>query len=481
MPTECLRRNGTRSAPPSTGWKKPRRCGVSANDRTRALAGAGRRWTTLRAGQAQGGPLTDRGTATLVRRGSDVPGSPLVSICVLVLSDPTLVLDCLGSLVSASRSGETETIVVANGMSESARQVLEERNDIVLVRSGTNLGFAGGNNLAGAIARGRYLFFVNDDSTLAADCMTQLLATADRDRTIGAVGCRILSTDGSLQEAGSVLWSDGWAEHVGLGLPADTRRYSYVRDVDYVSANGLMVTRSAWNAVGGFDERYFPAYYEDVDLCMALRKHGFRVVYEPRARLHHLESQSTSSRYHDFLMTRNRKRLVDKWKGELATLGDRPERMDATAIERSIHRARGSPPRLLMVIGGETEDTREFLWGAVETLAAVGWAITVISPAADDGPDFRPDRSTRADRMADSGVDVRADVDEVLATADTDWDAVVIAATTRWRRTPVTRPDGTEVPIVRLSPEEGDAGIRSALSSIAVAANEASTSGPPTR
>ncbi len=402
-----------------------------------------------------------------------------MSICILVLSDPTLVLGCLGSLAAASRSGETETIVVANGMSESARRVLEEHEDIVLVRSGTNLGFAGGNNLAGEIARGRYLFFVNDDSTVTADCMTQLLSTADRDPAIGAVGCRILSADGSLQEAGSVLWSDGWAEHVGLGLPADTRRYSYVRDVDYVSANGLMVTRSAWNAVGGFDERYFPAYYEDVDLCMALRQHGFRVVYEPRARLYHLESQSTTSRYHNFLMTRNRRQLVDKWKGELAPLGDRPEHIDASAIERSIHRARGSPPRLLMVMQGEARDTRVFLWGAVETLAALGWAVTVVSQAADDEPEFRPDRSTRADRMADAGVDVRADVDEVLATTGTGWDAAVMAATTRWRRLPITRTDGTEVPIVRLSPEEGDAGIRSALSTIAVVVNDASPSGRP--
>jgi GT2 family glycosyltransferase len=402
-----------------------------------------------------------------------------VSICILVLSDPTLVLGCLGSLAAASRSSETETIVVANGMSESARRVLEERDDIVLVRSGTNLGFAGGNNLASEIARGRYLFFVNDDSTVTADCMTQLLATADRDQTIGAVGCRILSADGSLQEAGSVLWSDGWAEHVGLGLPADTLRYSYVRDVDYVSANGLMVTRSAWNAVGGFDERYFPAYYEDVDLCMALRKHGFRVVYEPRARLYHLESQSTTSWYHNFLTTRNRQRLVDKWKVELGTLGDRPEHIDAPAIERSIHRARGSPPRLLMVTQGEAKDTRAFLWGAVEALAAAGWAITVVSPAAHDEPDFRPDRSTRADRMVDIGVDVRADVDEVLATIGTDWDAVVMAPATRWRRLPIARPDGTEVPIVRLSPEEGNAGVQSALSTIAVAVHDAPASGRP--
>ena len=92
-----------------------------------------------------------------------------------------------------------------------------------------------------------------------------------------------------------MLWSDGWVAHVGAGLPADSTAYQYVRYVDYVSANGLLVDRQAWDAVGGLDERYFPAYYEDVDLCLALWDHGYRVAYEPRARLRHLESQSTST------------------------------------------------------------------------------------------------------------------------------------------------------------------------------------------
>jgi hypothetical protein len=223
----------------------------------------------------------------------------------------------------------------------------------------------------------------------------------------------------------------------------------------------------AWTAVGGFDERYFPAYCEDVDLCLALRKKGFRVVYEPRARLRHLESQSTTSRYRLFLLTRNRRRLVDKWEMELAALGDRPETIDDSAIERSVHRARGSPRRLLLVTPGTGKDSGGVPWDAVEALAAGGWAITVAAPAVEVEPDFSPDRSTRADRMADLGVDLRADANEVLATTGTDWDVLVTTATTPWRR-PIIRPDGTEVPVVRLSPDPD--GLESALSSIAAAA-----------
>ncbi len=288
--------------------------------------------------------MRDATASGLVRRGASVPKSPLISTCMLVLSDPTLALDCLESLAATSGWSETETVVVANGMSAPARQVLEERDDIVLVRSGTNLGFAGGNNLAAETARGQYLLFVNDDSAVASDCIDRLLATAALDPTIGSVGCRILSADGSLQEAGSVLWNDGSTERVGFGLPGDTSRYADVREVDFVSANGMLVPRAAWNATGGFDERYYPAYYEDVDLCMAMRKNGFRVVYEPRARLHHLESQSTTTRYRNFLLDRNRRQFVAKWKTELAGQGDPPENMDDDAIEEAVHRARDRRP-----------------------------------------------------------------------------------------------------------------------------------------
>ena len=98
------------------------------------------------------------------------------------------------------------------------------------------------------------------------------------------------------EEAGSILWRDGSAAHVGKGLAAGSDAYREPRDVDYASANGLLVTRRAWDLVGGFDERYFPAYFEDVDLCLALAEHGLRIRYEPRALVVHQGSQSTSCR-----------------------------------------------------------------------------------------------------------------------------------------------------------------------------------------
>ena len=74
---------------------------------------------------------------------------------------------------------------------------------------------------------------------------------------------------------------------MGRGLPPGTPAYDSVRDVDYCSGCGLLVRREAWEAAGGFDEAYFPAYREDVDLCLSLRARGYRTVYAPGARVVH--------------------------------------------------------------------------------------------------------------------------------------------------------------------------------------------------
>ena len=145
--------------------------------------------------------------------------------------------------------------------------MLDGREDIVLVRSGTNLGFAGGNNLAARHAHGRYLLLLNDDSTVVGGCVERLLATAEADPNIGAVGCRILSADGSVQEAGSVLWQRR------VGYPRrcrSTRRHRPLRLCTATSTTPRPTASGAHGRLeggGGLDERYFPAYFEDADLA----------------------------------------------------------------------------------------------------------------------------------------------------------------------------------------------------------------------
>ena len=369
----------------------------------------------------------------------------MVSVCILVVSDHGLIEGCLDSLMDNRPSAETEVVVVANGIGGEQFSSLRERDDIVLVRSAVNVGFAGGNNLAARFARGRYLLLLNDDSLVEAGFIDRLLSAFERDRLLGAAGGTILWPDGTLQEAGSVLWSDGWAAHVGAGFPAESIAYHYVRYVDYISANGLLVDRQAWDAVGGLDERYFPAYFEDADLCLALWDHGYRVAYEPRARLTHLESQSTSTLFREFLMIRNRALFVAKWATLLQSYADHPDPIDSAAMDAAVYRAERSLGRALVI--ESSANATEWHWLiTIEALAIAGWSVTVSVPAREQGKPSA-DQAIR-DRMVDLGVDVREEPPEGLIFRYGDDLEAVLVSGEGAHELSLQRPDGSPIPLL---------------------------------
>ena len=249
-----------------------------------------------------------------VLRGSRVPSSPAVSIIVLVTDDTARVQRCLESISARSESGPVaEVIVLANGTPANALEPLTSRDDIVLVRSAVNHGFGGGCNWAARFALGRRLVFVNDDAIVTPGWLIALDAAIDDDSRIGVAGSRVLLRDGRLQEAGDVIWRDGSTSHLGRGLPGDDPAMLNRRDVDYVSFCSAMVRRETWDEVGGFDERYFPAYYEDADFCLTARTRGWRVVCEAASVVIHEEGGSTPVPLRHFLSHRNQEIFVSKW------------------------------------------------------------------------------------------------------------------------------------------------------------------------
>jgi GT2 family glycosyltransferase len=117
-----------------------------------------------------------------------------------------------------------------------------------------------------------------------------LLRTFREHPDAGAVGGKLLYPDGRLQEAGSSVFSDGSAANFGrddrvIEAPA----YNYLREVDYCSGALLATPRALFAEIGGFDKRYAPGYYEDTDYCFEVRKHGYRVYYQPESVVVHTE------------------------------------------------------------------------------------------------------------------------------------------------------------------------------------------------
>jgi GT2 family glycosyltransferase len=291
--------------------------------------------------------------ADLVRRGERVVPAPAASIVILVLDRVDRLAGCLRALAAMPGEPSHEVIVVGNGTSEEVLAALPEPENLVVVPSPLNLGFAGGCNWGARFARGRHLVFLNDDTEVEPGWLAALVDVAESDPRIGAVGSRLLDPDGTLQEAGSVLWSDAGTHQVGRGLPPGSAAHDRVRDVDYCSGCGLLVRREAWDLAGGFDEAYYPAYFEDVDLCLTLRSHGFRTVYAPRARLVHHRGSSTSPELRTRLGLRSGHRFIAKWGDALRDFDPPPRGRDLdAAVAAAVLRAEQRPLPPLAALRG---------------------------------------------------------------------------------------------------------------------------------
>lgn len=130
---------------------------------------------------------------------------------------------------------------------------------------------------------------------------------------VGAVGGKIVLLDGSLQEAGSIIWSDGSCKGYGRGRVPRDPEFQFRREVDYCSGAFLMVRRTLFESLNRFDPAFAPAYYEETDLCMRIRAAGFRVVYEPTVEILHFEfGSSSSSQAAIALQQRNRELFCER-------------------------------------------------------------------------------------------------------------------------------------------------------------------------
>lgn len=241
---------------------------------------------------------------------------PVASIIVVGWQDAPLLISCLASLKANVAGCRFEVLLVLNEPTYRLQAALAL--SVRGVRTWlfeTNLGFGGAVNLAAAEARGKYIVLLNDDSLVESNWLESLVETAER-RECGAVGSTFLNPDGTLQEAGSILWSDGHTAAVGSG--GLLGHWDFERQVDYCSGASLLVRRDAWEELGGFDSRYYPAYYEDVDFALRLKQKGWSVWYQPVSRVRHVRSASTVLSLRTFLSERNRQVFVERWAELLA-------------------------------------------------------------------------------------------------------------------------------------------------------------------
>ncbi|MBO0348778.1 tetratricopeptide repeat protein [Phormidium pseudopriestleyi FRX01] len=221
--------------------------------------------------------------------------SPAVSIILVLYNRAELTLKCLSSILQTNFNS-LELIIVDNASTDNTQLLLNRIQGVQILDNSDNLYFIRACNQAVQRARGEFLLFLNNDTQILGDSIAAAVETLKSSDDMGAVGGKIILPDGRLQEAGSIIWRDGSCLGYGRGNSPLAPEYMFRRSVDYCSAAFLLTRRDLFLDMGGFDEAYLPAYYEETDYCVKLWKAGKRVVYEPNVVILHYEFASSSSR-----------------------------------------------------------------------------------------------------------------------------------------------------------------------------------------
>lgn len=246
---------------------------------------------------------------------------PRVSIVIPVHGKSHLTVMCLSSIAAAGSAVPYEVIVVDDNSPDDTTAMLRRVKNVKVVHNRDNLGFTRACNAGIAEARGEYTLLLNNDTEVTAGWLEALVRTADDDPTVGVVGAKLVYPDGILQEAGGIIWNDGSGMNFGRGEDPDKPEYNYAREVDYCSGAAILVRSDLLDGLGGLDERFAPAYYEDTDLAFAARSLGYKVIYQPKACVVHHEGGSHGTDLNAGIkryQNRNRLIFLQKWEKELS-------------------------------------------------------------------------------------------------------------------------------------------------------------------
>jgi GT2 family glycosyltransferase/polysaccharide pyruvyl transferase WcaK-like protein len=225
---------------------------------------------------------------------------PKVSIIICTRDRIDLLCPCIRSILDKTRYKDYEILVVDNSSREKGSGAFfdecrkSSRLRILPIEGEFN--YSALNNRAAAEARGDILCFLNNDTVVISEDWLQEMVSHALRKEIGAVGAKLLYPDGRIQHAGIILGIGGFAAHVFSGLPGETPGYmgraQLIQNYTAVTGACMVMRKSVFNEVGGFNERELKVAFNDIDLCLKIHTAGYRNLWTPYALLYHHESAS---------------------------------------------------------------------------------------------------------------------------------------------------------------------------------------------
>ncbi len=217
-------------------------------------------------------------------------GDPVVTVAIAVWNQAHFTHACLESLLTCTTP--LRVIVVDNASTDRTEELLARWKGIEVIRNSENRQFLEATNQVFERVDTPYVLLLNNDATVRPGSIERSIEVLEETKA-GAVGAKVVLPNGLLQEAGSYLWSDASAQGYLRNEPWLTSPSMHRREVDFASGAFLMMRSEPVRELGGLDEMYKPAYYEEVDLCMRLKRAGWPTIYDPSVVIDHVEFGSS--------------------------------------------------------------------------------------------------------------------------------------------------------------------------------------------
>lgn len=244
--------------------------------------------------------------------------SPEVSIIIPVYNQIRYTLNCLYTIEQFDKNVSKEIIIINDKSTDNTLEYLNKIPGIIIIDNPENLGFLRNINKGIHVAKGEYVYLLNNDVEVQENYLSSLLDVFISKENVGAVGSKMVFADNTLQEAGCLIFKNSEIINIGRRDAIDDPKYNFVRKVDYCSGCSLLFKKiNETGNINLLDEAFLPAYYEETDLCQRLKyEQKLNIYYQPLSEIIHFENISYTGKNNsgkELLLAKNREVFRERW------------------------------------------------------------------------------------------------------------------------------------------------------------------------